>query len=318
MIIFGQGAIRCHPWLLKELAAAETLDSGRALAAFDRALLGHLGFLLGNLARSAFLGITRGHFSRTPVTGPPRAYYQQLNWMSASFALCADAALLSLGGGLKRKERISARLGDVLSEMYLAAAVLKRFEDDRRPAQDLPLLHWACSDSLYRAQQSLCGLLRNLSPRPLAWLLRLAVFPTGRPYEEPLDHLGSDIAALLLRPSATRNRLTAGVFLTEDPRYREGQIEQAFRLAARLAPIEKALTAARRARAIAAQDLLGQAREACSAGIIDGHALWLVERMATLRRQVVSVDAFADYGRQYVLRDRRRLRRLMRANLSLI
>ena len=141
MIIFGQGAMRCHPWIIREFSAAQNPDRSKAVADFDHAVFGHLGFLLGNIARSLFLGLTRGRLSRSPVSGAARRYYQQLNWMSAAFALAADTAMMTLGGALKRKERLSARLGDVLSEMYLTSAVLKQFEDDGSPEADLPLLH---------------------------------------------------------------------------------------------------------------------------------------------------------------------------------
>lgn len=300
MIIFGQGAVRCHPWLLKEIAAVEETDPRKALADFDRALFGHLGFLLSNVARSLFLGLTRGRWSRAPVGGPTRRYFQQLNWISAAFALCADAAMMTLGGALKRKERLSARLGDVLSEMYLTSAVLKRFEDDGRPEADLPLLRWACAESFYRMQESLRLLLRNLPFRPLAWLLRLIVFPTGAPYTEADDRMGRAAAQLLLAPSATRERLTAGIFLTTDPRWREGQIERAFRQAAQVAPIEQTLRAARRAGLIGGRDLPAQAEQALAAGIIDTDQLAALQRMAALRREVVEVDAFAAYGRQFL------------------
>jgi acyl-CoA dehydrogenase len=301
MIIFGQGAVRCHPWVLREFAAAQEPDRRKALADFDAALVGHAGFLIGNLVRSLSLGLTRGRLSRAPVSGPTRRYFQQLNWMSAAFALCADAAMMTLGGALKRKERLSARLGDVLSEMYLTSAVLRRFEDDGRPDEDLALVHWACEDSLYRMQESLRLLLRNLPLRPLAWALRLVVFPTGAHWTEPDDRRGRDAAVVLLSPSGTRERLTSGIFITDDPQYRQGLIEQAFAQTTRVAPLEETLKAAHRAGAIRPRDLLAQAREACAQGLIDRADLEAVERMADLRREVITVDAFEDWGRRNLL-----------------
>ncbi len=177
MIIFGQGAMRCHPWILKEFSAAQEPDCERGLAEFDHAVFGHAGFLLENIARSLFLGLTRGRLSHSPVAGPAKRYFQQLNWMSAAFALAADAAMMTLGATLKRKERLSARLGDVLSEMYLTSAVLKQYQDDGCPGEDWPLVRWACETSFYRMQESLRLLIRNLPFRPLGWLLRLVLFP---------------------------------------------------------------------------------------------------------------------------------------------
>jgi len=301
MIIFGQGAIRCHPWVLKEFNAVEEKDKHKALIDFDHAFFGHAGFLLSNFARSLFLGLTRGRLSNSPVRGPTRRYYQQLNWMSAAFALCADAAMMTLGGALKRKERLSARLGDVLSEMYLTSAVLKRFEDDGQPAADLPLVEWACTDSFYRMQESLRLLLRNLPFRPLAWVLRRVIFPTGIAYTEPDDRMGKEAARLLLSPSAARDRLTEGIFVTDNPAYRQGQFEKAFKQAARVAPIEKTLREARRAGVIEAKELVPQAHEALAAGIIGEAEVQEIEHMAKYRREIVMVDAFAQYGKQFLL-----------------
>lgn len=301
MIIFGQGAVRCHPWVLKEFNAVEEQDRRKALLDFDHAVFGHAGFLLSNFARSLFLGLTRGRLSRSPVRGPTRRYYQQLNWMSAAFALCADAAMMTLGGALKRKERLSARLGDVLSELYLTSAVLKRFEDDGEPAADLPLVRWACTDSFYRMQESLRLLLRNLPFRPLAWILRRVIFPTGIACTEPDDRLGKEAARVLLSPSATRERLTDGIFTTDNPAYRQGQFEKAFKQADRVRPIEKTLREARRSGLIAAKELVPQAHEALAAGIIDEAELQAIELMAQYRREIIMVDAFAEYGQRFLL-----------------
>ena len=305
MIIFGQGAVRCHPWVLKEFQAAQNPDPARGLAEFDHAIFGHVGFVLGNIARSLFLGLTRGRFSETPVAGPTARYFQQLHWMSAAFALSADVAMMTLGGSLKRKERLSARLGDVLSELYLASAVLKRFEDDGRPESDLPLVHWACENSLYRMQESLRLLFRNLPFRPLAWLLRLIVFPTGAPHTETSDRVDRDAARIVLKPGAARDRLTRGIFLSDDSRFRQGQIERAFAQAARVEPIEKTLREASRAGLLRGKTLVQQVKEALAEGIITHTEAAELERMQALRREVVMVDSFAQYGKRYALTPRR-------------
>ena len=301
MITFGQGAIRCHPWVLKEFQAAQQADAERGLSEFDHAIFGHVGFLLGNLARSLFLGLTRGRLSRSPVDGPTRRYFQQLNWMSAAFALSADVAMMTLGGALKRKERLSARLGDILSELYLTSAVLKRFEDQGRPEADLPMVHWACTNSLYRMQESFRLLFRNLPLRPLAWLLRLTVFPSGGPYTETHDRVDRNVARILLSPGPARDRLTAGIFTTDDPKYRQGQIEQAFRHAARVAPIERTLRDARRSGLLRGEGYEAQIDEALAEGIIDVGEAEALRRMQALRRDVIMVDSFANYGKQFAL-----------------
>ncbi len=304
MIIFGQGAVRCHPWVLKEFEAAQNPDRARGLAEFDQALLGHTGFILRNIARSLFLGLTRGRFSHSPVEGPTRRYFQQLHWMSAAFALSADVAMMTLGGSLKRKELLSARLGDVLSELYLTSAVLKRFEDQGRRKTDLPLVHWACKNSLYHMQESLRLLFRNLPFRPLAWLLRLVIFPSGAPYTEPEDRVDTEAAQTLLRPGGARDRLTAGIFTSEDPRYRQGQIERAFAQSAKVEPIENTLRDARRAGLLQSPTPQGRIAEAVTQGIIGQADAQDLARMAELRREVIMVDAFAQYGKQHLLEER--------------
>jgi len=303
MIIFGQGAMRCHPWILKEFSAAQAPDRERGLADFDHAVFGHVGFLLGNIARSLFLGLTRGRLSASPVAGPAKRYFQQLNWMSAAFALAADTAMMTLGATLKRKERLSARLGDVLSEMYLTSAVLKQYQDDDCPEEDWPLVRWSCETSFYRMQESLRLLVRNLPFRPLGWLLRLLLFPSGYPWTEPDDRMSHEAAKLLLTPSESRDRLTAGIFITEDERFRQGIIEQAFHQAARVAPLEKTLREARRAGVIHARELLEQAREALAEGLIGEADLKELEKMRMLRRRVIAVDSFEHYGKRNLLHE---------------
>ncbi len=181
MIIFGQGAIRCHPFVLDEMAAAQSND----VAAFDKALFGHLGHVGSNKVRSFWLGLTNGRTSATPTKDSTRRYYQHLNRLSANLALLSDVSMGVLGGSLKRRERISARLGDILSQMYLASATLKRFEDEGRQKEDLPLVHWGVQDALNQAEQALDDLLRNFPNGFIAGLMRFVVFPFGRAHQAP-------------------------------------------------------------------------------------------------------------------------------------
>jgi acyl-CoA dehydrogenase len=219
LIIYGQGAIRCHPYLRAEMEAANDPEPERAGAAFDKALVGHVGHTLSNAARALFLGLTGAHLAVAPK-GPAQRYYRQLSRMSAAFALTSDIALLVLGGTLKRREKLSGRLADALSNLFLASAVLKHFEDQDRPAADVPLVHWACEQCLYNIQQALHGVFRNLPNRYAALLLRGLVFPLGLRYAPPADALGHELAALLMEPSTARNRLTGGIFVptkTDEP-----------------------------------------------------------------------------------------------------
>ena len=303
MIIFGQGAMRCHPWILKEFQAAQIEDTKKALFSFDQAILGHLGFLLGNLARSLFLGLTRGRFSYTPPDCTNSRFFQQLNWMSAAFALSADVVMMTLGGTLKRKERLSARLGDLLSELFLTSAVLKQHADDSSPEEDLPLLHWACETSFYRMQESLRSLFRNMPLRSLGRVLNLVIFPTGYPYSEPRDSRSRQAAQILLASSDSRDRLTEGIFITRDPGYRQGIYEQAFLQAEKVNPIEIILRRAKRDGALVSKSFMDQAREALQKGMISMDDLGDLKKMNELRQQVINVDSFSDYGRQNLLRE---------------
>jgi acyl-CoA dehydrogenase len=212
--------------------------------------------------------------------------------MSAGFAVCADAAMMTLGGSLKRKERLSSRLGDVLSELYLTSAILKRFEDQGRQEADLPLVRWASEDALYRMQESMRALLLNLPFRPLAWLLRLVIFPTGLPYSEPSDRLGHQAARILLEPSHARNRLTQGVFLSTNPESTEGRLDQALQTISEAAPIERTVREARRAGQIRADSSQGLIKAALGLQLITEADQQLLERAEQLRTEVIQVDAF--------------------------
>ncbi len=298
MIIFGQGAIRCHPYVLKEFQAIEQADSASALSVFDEALFSHIGFVLTNFARTLWFGLTHGRLSASPLEGPTKRYFQRLNWMSAAFALSADIALMTLGGALKRKERLSARLGDMLSELYIASATLKRFHEEGQQEQDLPLMQWAMDDSLYRIQHALRALLRNLPVRPLAWLLRLAIFPTGLPFHKPTDALDHRVARLLLRPGEARDRLTDGVYVTHNQQLRFGQLEQALQAAAQAAPIEKTLRQARRAGQLKASDENALIDEAIKLGILSEADRETLDKASALRDLIIQVNAFEHLSEQ--------------------
>ena len=179
LIIFGQGAVRCHPYVLREMNAARDPNRDQGLRAFDDALFGHIGFTMSNAVRSLVMAMTLARFSDVPSAGPSRRYFQHVTRFSASFAFATDVAMLSLGGYLKKKESLSARLGDVLSYMYLASMVLKHHHDQGQPEADQPLVEWACRSLLYRAQEQLHAFLRNFPIRPLAWLMRVLIFPRG-------------------------------------------------------------------------------------------------------------------------------------------
>ncbi|MEW6313337.1 MAG: acyl-CoA dehydrogenase [Pseudomonadota bacterium] len=292
MIIFGQGAIRCHPYVLREIAATREADKAKASRDFDRALWGHLGYTFGNGVRAFFHGITGAYFVAVPVGAETRRYYQRLTRFSAAFAFSADVAMLVLGGTLKRKERLSARLGDVLSQMYLCSAVLKRFEDDGRPDTDLPLLHWAMQDALYRMQSAFDGLIENFPNRPLARLLRLVTFPFGHPFAPPNDTIGHRVAKLLLEPSAARDRLTQGMYLPSAGHEPLARLEAALDAAIRGEAIENKIRAAIKSGQMRNDTPEAMLRDACAQNVIDAEEAEMLLQARALRRSVIMVDDF--------------------------
>ncbi|CAN5139606.1 acyl-CoA dehydrogenase FadE [soil metagenome] len=244
LIIFGQGAIRCHPYVLREMRAALDEHQERGLEEFDRAVFAHVGNAISNATRSLVLALTLARFTEVPAHGPVRRYYQHINRFSASFALAADVALLTLGGKLKRRELLSARLGDVLSDLYLASMVLKHYANEGNHAEDLPLVEWACRELLYDAQEKLHGFLRNFPNRFAAALLRLFVFPRGRTYSAPGDALGETVVYLITHPTAARDRLCAGIYRTREAGNPLGLLDVALESAIASSPLLKRLRTA--------------------------------------------------------------------------
>ena len=226
LIIYGQGAIRCHPYVLAELQAATNDNEEQALNEFDHALFGHIGFSISNVSRSLCCSFTGGRFLSTPFNDETKRYYQLLTRFSANLAMLSDISMLALGANLKRKERISARLGDVLSYLYLASASLKRFNDEGRKKEDLPLLQWAVEDSLFNIQQAIDALLNNFPNKWLAHSLRLIIFPLGTWLTKPSDELDHQVATLLQTPSEVRTRLGKDQYLTRNDTNVFGTLEQ--------------------------------------------------------------------------------------------
>ena len=269
LIIFGQGAIRCHPFVLKEMNAARNPDRKQGVDEFDSALFGHIGFTISNAVRSFIMALTHARFTRVPEVGDTKRYYQHIVRFSASFALAVDVAMLTLGGYLKKKENLSARLGDVLSAMYLASMALKHHENQGRPADDLPLVEWACRNQLYRAQEQLHDFLRNFPNRFLGGVMRVLIFPGGRSYSAPSDRLGRKVADAVLNPTEVRDRLCRFVYRTLEPGNPLGLLQEALVMSQTAEPIEKRIRVdGVKTGKVTALDVPGQIAQALAAGII--------------------------------------------------
>jgi acyl-CoA dehydrogenase len=280
--------------VLAEMNAAKEKDKGRSLHEFDKALFGHIGYTLSNAARSLVMAATFARFSEAPDTGSTRRYYQHVNKFSAQFAFATDMAMLTLGGYLKQKEHLSARLGDVLSSLYMASMVLKHYENQGRPEADLPLVEWCCRTLLYKAQEQLHDFLRNFPNRFIAGAMRLVIFPRGRTYFAASDRLGRAIVEPLMMPSATRDRLAWGIYRTLEPGNPLGLLQEALELSVAAEPLEKRIRVEGvKTGLITALELPGQIEQALAAGLIS------VAEAATLREydrkvmEIIDVDDFS-------------------------
>jgi acyl-CoA dehydrogenase len=302
LIIFGQGAIRAHPYVLREMRAAKEMSGAAASREFDDALTSHIGHVLRNGVRTFIYGLTHSAFAPVPKRASPEIshYYRHVSRLSAAFAFLADVSMLAMGGALKRKEKISGRLGDVLSMMYLVSATLKHYED-QRVREDLPLVRWSVRDALYHAQQALDQVLSNFPVKALARLLRFIIFPLGMPWRPPLDSRNRECAQIALEPGTARDRLTAGMYVPKGDDA-TGILEQAFVASVACEPIETKLRKAlKKGKVVLAQgmDLAAAARDK---GVItaDEYAQWT--RKEALRRQVIHVDDFPqDFGRAEIV-----------------
>ena len=289
LIIFGQGAIRAHPWLLKEMEAARSAEPG-ARKQFDRALFSHVGYFISNMVRAFMLGLSGGWATRTPVKGPAGRYFRQITRMCAAFAFCSDLVLMSLGGRFKFKETLSGRLADALIHLYMGTATLKRYIDQGQPEEDLPLLTWALEDSLYRVQQALSGVLRNFPVPGLGRLVRWIVFPLGQPYSGPADATGKEVAGILLSENQSRARLTEGVYLSDEDDA-SGKVLTAFHLVINATAAENAVRNALN-EAVTYENHLELVQKAVESGVITEEQATMVRLAQEATRAVISVDQF--------------------------
>lgn len=297
LIIFGQGAIRCHPYVLALMRSAPQRDG---LAAFDRALFGYFGFVLGNAARALAFATPARTLVPVPRAAAPalKLYYRRATRLSTALALASDISMATLGGTLKRRETVTGRLGDMLSQLFILSAVLKRFEDEGRPAEDLPLVHWAAQDALARADTALREVIANHPSRTAAWALRLIVRPFGGRLDGPDDRLAAAVAKLVQSPGEARERLLAGSWT---PRMEVDPIAAthvAFALHPAVAAIEQRLREAIRAGRIARlpqnfRALGDWAADLEAAGLIDADERATIARFAELADRAIQVDDFS-------------------------
>lgn len=293
LMIFGQGATRCHPYVLQEMDAAANPDEEQGLREFDSLLLKHIGFATGNFFNSLAMGLTGSRFNSSPVSGVTARYYQHLTRLSRNLALAADMSMLTMGGDLKRKEMISARLGDVLSHLYMASAVLKRYEDDGRQAADLPFVQYAMEYHLHTIGEAFRGFFANFPNRFVAGLVRVATFPLGIHFHAPTDDVLQAISDSMMEPGVTRDRHTFLCYWRDSADDVTGHMEKAFLSMKSNEKLYKMLRKAEK-RGDIAPDLNGRelADAALAAGLVDAGGAELIAETESLRMGAVAVDSF--------------------------
>lgn len=291
MIIFGQGAVRCHPYVLAEINAVDDSNEKRGLDQFDKAIFGHVGHMISNMVRSLWLNLTLGKFSSTPGKHY-RKYFQAINCMSASFAFLVDVTMALLGNRMKRLEKISARLGDVHSNLYLMTAVLKHFDQQKRLKQDRCLLEWSCDYLLYEAEQQLYGLLKNYPNKWIGYACRIIIFPLGRRYQPPNDKLIESISKLLMTPGKARDRLLQNVYLVSEKNNVIGQMQQVLEGMIKTRDLRNKLHSAARKGKISGVTLTEQIVSAKEKKLINEKQAQMLTELDEMRREVIAVDDF--------------------------
>lgn len=289
MMIFGQGAVRCHPYVQQEMAA---IAEGN-LEQFDKLFFQHIGFFARNKAACLWLGLTNARFLPTPGDHETSRYYRQIARLSAGFALLADYALLTLGGALKRKERISGRFADALANLYLCSCVLKHYQNQGSNKDDLPLLHWACQVSIYRAQEALSDILTKLPFRPVTCLLYGLIFPLGKPNRPAKEKLIHAMANLLTTENDARNRLTQGVYINNNLNDATGRIEVAFKAVLEAAPVENKIKQAQKQKLLPKGEISSLMDEALNKNIINQEEARLIVEAEQARFAAITVDDFS-------------------------
>ncbi len=294
MIIFGQGAIRSHPYIFEEMSALDEDNWEDSVKKFDAAFFAHIRFFISNYTRSFLHGLTGSLFALTRARSPVRRYYQKLTRMSAVFSLLADLSLITLGASLKRKEQMSARLGDILSYMYLSTAVLKHFETQGCTKEDIPFMRWSCEMMLYKIQVAIDGLLQNFPIRPLAWLLHFIIFPYGQRFKPPSDKLDHQVAQLLLTPSQSRDRLTQGIYMPPaDAAEVVSELEDALVKVIKSEHIEKRLKKEMKDYQPGYQVMDDMLKRALTENIITEEEANLIREAESARWKVIQVDDFS-------------------------
>ncbi|TAL64157.1 MAG: acyl-CoA dehydrogenase, partial [Legionella sp.] len=289
LIIFGQGAIRCHPYIFQEMESVRSKD----LDLFDQAFFGHMGFILANFTKSLLFAFTDAHFTKTPSSHVKR-YYQLVHKYSSNLAFLADFSMIVMGGELKRREKLSARLGDMLSCLYMTSAVLKRYHEDGEPTADLPVVEWSCQQLLHECEEAMQGVLINFPARWARIFLQLVLKPFGNRRHIPNDHLGHKLARILTEPNETRSRLTRLVYSEANENCPLGRMEEAFHKICAVEELERKVMKEVKNNSLKSLTFMEQIDEALKCNIITPAEAKHLKESEIARQEVISVDDFSD------------------------
>lgn len=291
LMIFGQGAIRCHPYAFNEIDALTNGD----VAKFDKNFAGHIGHIIRNKTRALVLSLTRGRLASVPVSGPAKRYMQKMSWVSASYAFLADMAMGAYGGDLKRKERLTGRFADILSWMYLGTSVLRRFEAEGRKKEDEVFLHWAMQTTFFKIQEAFDGIYQEISIPALSWLFRgpIALWSRiNRLSGAPSDELGHKMSQVVQTPGQQRDRLTDGMYIPKSAEEALGRYEQAFELIIQSDAVSRKVRDALKAKKIKKGNVMQMVKDAVAAGVISAEEAQLIDKAEKARYDTIQVDEF--------------------------
>lgn len=295
LMIFGQGAIRCHPYVLREMLAAQLEDQEEGVKRFDSLLFRHIGYGVSNFFRTLGLGVTAAKIADKPVAGETGRYYQQLTRMSSALALTSDVAMGMLGGDLKRKERLSARLADVLSHLYLCSTVLKYYEDQERPLADLPYVRWNMEYGLHKIQEAFYDFYENFPNKVVGKGLRFIAFPYGKSYSRPSDKLERELVMPMMKDCEIRDRITQYAYIGKTDDDVTGRVELAFKKVLAADQVRYKLRKAMKAKELD-KNLTNMERieQAIEKGIINAEEQQILTDAETARMDVIQVDDYSN------------------------
>ncbi|UYN98272.1 MAG: acyl-CoA dehydrogenase [Devosia sp.] len=292
LMTFAQGVLRAHPYLLREIQAVQDKDRKAGLDAFDGAFGGHTAFMLRNIVASFLHGLTNGAFASSPNQGPMTRWYRRLHRYAQDFALVADWTTVVLGGALKRKQKLSGRMADLLGELYLMSATLKRFDEEGRIEEDRELIDAIMADRVANMERIFAEVFANFPNPFFANAMRFLCFPLGRHAKRASDRVNYRFVRAVLRPGGFRDRLTTGVYVSMDPNDVTGVLEDAFIKVTEAEDIEAKFVKAARKGVFERRLDRDAIDDAVAAGVLNDNEAGVMRAADEATNRAVHVDDF--------------------------